>query len=239
MNWETLRDYDALSDRAASMLLDAIAADPTLVLGLPTGQTPVGTYDRVVKECKRAYRCFRDVVAFNLDEYAGIPRDHPGSYYTFMQQHLFSQVDIDPKNTFIPNGRAPDLKVECERYERLLKNAGGLGLTFLGLGSNGHIAFNEPGTPFESRTHVVALTEATRRANAAFFLDQPVPTHAITMGIATILESREIVLLAGGARKQDAISRLRSGEISDDFPASALWNHPSVRVLVDEAAASA
>ncbi|HJT17179.1 MAG TPA: glucosamine-6-phosphate deaminase [Thermoanaerobaculia bacterium] len=238
MNWETLRDDDALSDRAASILLDAITSDPKLVLGLPTGQTPVGMYKRVVKECKRSYRCFRDVVAFNLDEYVGIPRDHPGSYFTFMQQHLFSHVDIDPKNALIPNGRAPDLKVECERYERLLKNAGGLGLTFLGLGSNGHIAFNEPGTPFDSRTHGVALTAATRRANAAFFLDQPVPTHAITMGIATILESRAIVLLASGARKRDAIARLRSGEISPDFPASALWNHADVRVLVDDAAAA-
>ena len=154
-----------------------------------------------------------------------------------MQQHLFSHVDIDPKNTFIPNGRAPDLKVECERYERLLKNADGLGLTFLGLGSNGHIAFNEPGTPFDSRTHVVALSESTRRANAAFFLDQPVPTHAITMGIATILESKRIVLLASGAKKKDAIARLRSGDVSVDFPASALWNHADVLVLVDRAAA--
>ena len=138
MNWEALGDYEALSDRAASILLDAITAHPKLVLGLPTGNTPVGMYGRVVKECKRSYRCFRDVVTFNLDEYVGIARDHPGSYFSFMQQHLFSHVDIDAKNTFIPNGRAPDLKVECERYERLLKNAGGLGLTFLGLGSNGH-----------------------------------------------------------------------------------------------------
>jgi len=236
MNWETLKDYDALSARAASLLLDAISGSPKLVLGLPTGNTPVGMYERVVADCRRAYRCFRDVVTFNLDEYVGIPRDHPGSYFTFMQQHLFAHVDIDPANTFIPNGRAPDLKVESERYERALRNAGGLGLTFLGLGSNGHIAFNEPGTPFDSRTHVVALSESTRRANSALFLDQPVPTHAITMGITTILESREIVLLASGARKREAIVRLRTGEQSAAFPASALWSHPSVLVLVDEAA---
>jgi glucosamine-6-phosphate deaminase len=236
MNWETLSDYQTLSERAASILLDAIAGDPKLVLGLPTGNTPVGMYKRVVAECRREYRCFRDVVAFNLDEYTGIARDHPGSYFSFMQQHLYAHVDVDPKNTFIPNGRAPDLKVECERYERTLRAAGGLGLTFLGLGSNGHIAFNEPGTPFDSRTHVVALSESTRRANAAFFLDQPVPTHAITMGIATILESRAIVLLASGEKKRAAIARLRSGEQSVDFPASALWTHPNVRVLVDEVA---
>ena len=236
MNWETLPDYAALCERGASILLDAISRDPKRVLGLPTGQTPVGVYDRVVAECKREYRCFSDVVAFNLDEYVGIPRDHPGSYFTFMQRHLFAHVDINPKNTHIPNGGAPDLRVESERYERSIRSAGGLGLTFLGLGSNGHIAFNEPGTPFDARTHVVALSESTRKSNAAFFLDQPVPTHAITMGIGTILESQRIVLLASGEKKRDAIARLRSREQSADFPASALWSHPNVLVLVDSAA---
>ena len=235
MNWETFRDYDTLSEGAAAFLLNAIRANPKVVLGLPTGNTPLGMYARVVATCSREYHCFRDVVAFNLDEYVGIPRDHPGSYYTFMQRHLFGHVDIEPANTHIPNGTAPDLKVECARYERSIASAGGLGITFLGLGSNGHIAFNEPGTPFDSRTHVVALSESTRRANASFFLDQPVPTHAITMGIGTILESREIVLLASGAKKRDAIARLRSGAQGVDFPASALWSHPNVSVLVDEA----
>jgi glucosamine-6-phosphate deaminase len=232
MKWESFPDYDALSEGAAALLLDAVRHNPKVVLGLPTGSTPLGMYARVVAACSREYHCFREVEAFNLDEYAGIQRDHPGSYYTFMQRHLFKHVDIDPANTHIPNGMAPDLKVECQRYERLIVAAGGLSLTFLGLGSNGHIAFNEPGTPFDSRTHVVALSESTRKANAAFFLDQPVPTHAITMGIGTILDSREIVLLASGARKREAIERLRSGVQSPDFPASALWAHPNVRVLV-------
>lgn len=234
MKWETFPDYEALSERAASIMLDAIRRHPKVVLGLPTGNTPLGMYARVVAACSREYHCFRDVVTFNLDEYVGIPRDHPGSYFTFMQRHLFSHVDIQPQNTYIPNGNAPDLLVECSRYERTIQTAGGLGLTFLGLGSNGHIAFNEPGTPFDSRTHVVALSESTRKANAAFFLDQPVPTHAITMGIGTILESREIVLLASGAKKREAIERLRAGVQSIDFPASALWAHPEVRALVHE-----
>jgi len=236
MNWETFPDYDALSEAAAAILLRAIRAQPSIVLGLPTGNTPLGMYARVIAACSREYHCFSDVVAFNLDEYVGIPRDHPGSYFSFMQRQVFAHVDIEPANTHIPNGMAPDLKVECARYDRSIASAGGLGITFLGLGSNGHIAFNEPGTPFDSRTHVVALSESTRRANAAFFLDQPVPTHAITMGIATILDSREIVLLASGAKKRDAIARLRSGTQGVDFPASALWTHPNVRVLVDEAA---
>lgn len=229
MNWETVDDYDALSQRAASILLEAIRRDPRTVLGLPTGRTPVGMYDRVVRECSREYHCFSDVSTFNLDEYAGIPRDHPGSYFTFMKQHLFDHVDLRPANMHIPSGMHPD----PEAYEREIAAAGGLDLTFLGLGSNGHIAFNEPGTPFDTHTRIVALTESTRAANASFFADGKVPTHAITMGIGTILGSREIVLLASGANKRDAFAKLRSGEVTTAFPASALWQHPNVHVLAD------
>jgi glucosamine-6-phosphate deaminase len=231
VNWETLPDYDVLSDRAAEIFLEAILRNPRAVLGLPTGRTPVKMYERVVAACGRKYHCFRDVVTFNLDEYAGIERTHPGSYYTFMKQHLFNFIDIDPANAHIPNGAAVDIDAECARYERDIATAGGLDVTFLGLGSNGHIAFNEPGTPFDSRTRVVTLTESTRAANASLFPDGRVPTHAITMGIATILESKSIVLLASGEKKQAAIERLRSGDSSEEFPASALWKHPDVTVL--------
>jgi glucosamine-6-phosphate deaminase len=232
MNWETLTEYDALSDRAATILLAAIRRDPHIVLGLPTGRTPVRMYERVVSACSREYHCFRDVVTFNLDEYVGIEQDHPGSYFTFMKRHLFDHIDINPANAHIPNGAAPDLNAECSRYEKTIADAGGLGLTFLGLGANGHIAFNEPGTRFDSRTRVVALTESTRIANASFFPEGEVPSRAITMGIATILQSKSIVLLASGDRKRAAIERLRSGEISEEFPASALWQHPDVTVLI-------
>jgi glucosamine-6-phosphate deaminase len=221
MNWETVADYGALSQRAAELLLAAIRRDPRIVLGLPTGRTPVGMYQRVVAECTREYHCFRDVVTFNLDEYVGPTRE----YLHFMKQNLFDYIDIDPANAHVPDGAAPDLDAECARYEHEITNAGGLGLTFLGLGSNGHIAFNEPGTPFASRTRVIALSEETRATNAT------ASTHAITMGIWTILESREIVLLAG-ANKRAAIERLRSGEVSEDFPASALWWHRNVHVIV-------
>jgi glucosamine-6-phosphate isomerase len=232
MNWETLTDYDALSNRAAEVFLAAIRRDPRIVLGLPTGRTPVGMYERVVAACGRQYHCFRDVVTFNLDEYVGIERSHPSSYFAFMKRNLFDFIDIDPCNAHIPNGDAADPDAECGRYEHDITTAGGLGLTFLGLGTNGHIGFNEPGTPFDTRTRVVALSESTRAANAALFPDGQVPTHAITMGIATILESKTIVLLASGAKKKAAIERLRSGEISEAFPASALWSHPDVTVLV-------
>jgi len=232
MIWQRCEDYDALSEAAAQILLDALAANPRRVLGLPTGRTPVGMYRRVVAACRREYHCFRDAVTFNLDEYAGIAREHPGSYFTFMRENLFDATDIDPLNAHLPNGAADDLDAECAHYEREIAAAGGLDLTFLGLGSNGHIAFNEPGTPFDARTRVVALTESTRRANAPLFADGHVPTHAITMGIGTILESRAIVLLASGESKRDAIERLRSGEVSVEFPASALHGHADVRVLV-------
>lgn len=231
MNWETLADYHALSDRAADILLSAIRRNPRIVLGLPTGRTPVKMYERVVAACSREYHCFGDVVTFNLDEYVGIDAAHPGSYCMFMNQHLFAHVDMKKSNAHIPNGMALDAVAECARYEREIAAAGGLDLTFLGLGSNGHIGFNEPGTPFDSRTRVVALTESTRAANAPLFPDGNVPTHAITMGIGTILESKSIVLLASGDKKRPAIERLRSGEITEDFPASALWRHPDVTVL--------
>lgn len=231
MKWEELKSYEDLSRRAADILLAALAANPRVVLGLPTGRTPVAMYDRVVQECSREYRCFKDVTTFNLDEYAGIDRNDPGSYFAFMKQHLFDHVDIDPARAHLPNGMAPDLDAECERYEKAIRTAGGLDLTFLGLGRNGHIGFNEPGTSFDSRTRVVQLTESTRSANAALFTDGHVPERAITMGIGTILESKRIVLLATGSGKAEAIARLRSGEVGEDFPASALWKHENVRVL--------
>jgi glucosamine-6-phosphate deaminase len=231
VRWERFDSADALSDRAAHLVLDAIHADPTTVLGLPTGRTPIGMYARVVAECSRSYHCFREVTTFNLDEYVGVPREHPGSYASYMRRHLFEHVDIDPRNTHIPDGNAADPAAECRRYENEIRDAGGLALTFLGLGRNGHIGFNEPGTPFDSRTRLVELTQSTRHANAADFPDGHVPSQAITMGIGTILESKRIVLLVAGSGKEEAVERLRAGAISEEFPASALWTHADVTVL--------
>ncbi len=231
MKWETFDNYEALSARAAEEMLNAIHGDPRVAFGLPTGRTPLGMYARVVAICSRKYHCFREVTTFNLDEYAGIACNHPGSYCTYMHEHLFDHVDIDRSRTHIPDGRAADLDGECARYERSIRKAGGLGLTFLGLGRNGHIGFNEPGTSFESRTRVVSLTESTRSANASLFTDGKVPAHAITMGIGTILESRAIVLLVSGSGKEAAVERLRSGEINEAFPASALHLHGDVTVF--------
>ncbi|HEY0160033.1 MAG TPA: glucosamine-6-phosphate deaminase [Thermoanaerobaculia bacterium] len=231
MKWEQFDSPAALADRAAHLLLTAIRDEPRLVLGLPTGRTPIGMYERVVAECGREYHCFREVTTFNLDEYVGVAPEHPGSYYAYMRQHLFDHVDIDGANAHLPHGTAPDLTNECARYENEIREAGGLGLTFLGLGRNGHIGFNEPGTPFDARTRVVELTQSTRHANADLFPKGQVPTHAITMGIGTILESRAIVLLVAGSGKEEAVERLRSGEVSEEFPASALRGHGDVTVL--------
>jgi glucosamine-6-phosphate deaminase len=227
MRWEAFDSQEELSQRAAELLLSAIRENPRSVLGLPTGRSPIGMYARVVRECSREYHCFRDVVTFNLDEYCGIAPEHPASYATYMRQHLFDHVDIDPANTHIPHGVDPD----PAGYEEELRRAGGLQLTFLGLGRNGHIGFNEPGTPFHSRTRVVELTQSTRHANADLFPGGQVPTHALTMGIGTILQSRRIVLLAAGSGKEEAIARLRSGAMSEEFPASALHGHGDVLVL--------
>jgi glucosamine-6-phosphate deaminase len=232
MKWETFDSYDALSARAAELFLGAIHANPRVVLGLPTGRTPIGMYDRIVSICSRQYHCFTEVTTFNLDEYVGISCEHPGSYCTYMREHLFEHVDLDRKRAHIPDGKASDLEAECARYERAIRHFGGLGLTFLGLGRNGHIGFNEPGTPFDSRTRVVSLTPSTRAANAAYFANGEVPNEAITMGIGTILESQSIVLLVSGTGKEDAIARLKSEEISEAFPASALHLHGDVQVLV-------
>lgn len=231
VNWQTFPSSDALSTAAAALLLDAIRANPRMVVGLPTGRTPIGMYEHVVRECAREYHCFRDVTTFNLDEYVGVPAEHPGSYATYMKQHLFDHVDLDPTHAYLPDGMAPDLDAECLRYEREIRDVGGLELTLLGLGRNGHIGFNEPGTSFDARTRVVRLTESTRKANAEFFPNGDVPARAITIGIATILESRRIVLLVAGSGKEAALERLRNGFVGEDFPASALWTHPDVTVL--------
>lgn len=248
MRWQVVEDYDALSREAARILLTTIRQKPAAVLGLPTGATPEGMYRNVVAQCRREYHCFSNVTTFNLDEYAGINGRHPASYRMYMQKRLFDHVDIDPANTHIPDGMASRfllacdtvaeaLDAECAAYEETLARSGGIDLMFLGLGTNGHIGFNEPGSPFESRTRRVELTASTRTANAPYFDNGHVPEEALTMGIGSILESRRIVLLASGAKKRDAVAQLRGGEKSENFPASALQTHGDVLCIVDRAAA--
>jgi glucosamine-6-phosphate deaminase len=250
VKWSLFEGEEELSRAAAKIMLDALDENPALVLGLPTGRTPSGMYAQVVKACGTSRHCFSSAVTFNLDEYVGLERDDPASYCSYMRHHLFEHVDVDSRNIHVPDGTASvarnehpgvtfdeALDIECRRYERAISRAGSLQLTFLGIGSNGHIGFNEPGAPFDSRTRVVELSESTRKANSRYFSGREVPTRAITIGIGTILESARVILLASGESKREAMRRLRSGEITPDFPASALLRHHDVTILADRAAA--
>lgn len=234
MQIEILANYGDLSLRAAEIIAELVRQRPGTVLGLPTGSTPEGCYAAL----RHSGVSFAQVQTFNLDEYLGLGPEHPQSYHAFMREQLFAHIDLPADQTHLPNGLAPDPVTECQRYEAAIRTAGGLDLVMLGLGQNGHIGFNEPGTPFASRTRPVRLAANTRNANARFFgSPNAVPAKALTMGIGTILEAREILLLAAGEAKADAVRRLLTDPPSPDLPASALLEHPRVRVLLDHAAA--
>ena len=218
---------------------DAILVKPDLVLGLPTGRTPVGFYHELSALVERGRLHFGRVTTFNLDEFLGIPPSHPGSYRRFMETHLFNRVDLPPSQINFLNGAAPDPEAECERYEQAIAEAGGIDVQIVGIGTNGHIGFNEPAPGLQARTHRVTLKPETRRSNAALFGGDAgaVPREALSMGMATILQARSIVLLATGRSKASCVQRLLGGPITSDLPASFLQLHPAVDIVVDEAAA--
>lgn len=231
------RNEQEMSRWAAERIIETVRTRPSLVLGLATGSTPEGIYRELVEDHRINGTSYKHVVTFNLDEYVGLKPDHPNSYHTYMKTRLFDHLDFLPQRTHIPDGNAADLAEECRQYEKHISRFGGIDLQLLGIGRNGHIGFNEPGTAFDTRTHVVRLTESTRKANARFFhRKEEVPTHAITMGIASILSSRQILLLATGRAKAEALRRLIEGPVHPDFPASALKQHPDVTVLADASA---
>jgi glucosamine-6-phosphate deaminase len=231
------------TDRAAARALatriaDAVTANPRLVLGLPTGRTPLVLYHELTSLETSGRADFSQVTTFNLDEFLGIPPEHPGSYRTFMFEHFFSRVKIDPARIHILDGAARDPDAECERYERAIDDAGGIDLQVLGIGTNGHIGFNEPGPWLNARTHRVVLKPETRRSNAALFGGDPekVPTEALSMGMGTILRARSIVLLATGRSKASCIERVVNGPLTTELPASFIQVHRSADIVVDQAA---
>ncbi|NLP53076.1 glucosamine-6-phosphate deaminase [Bacillus sp. RO1] len=231
----TTPSYEALSKEAASFVSKKVRENPYIVLGLATGSTTTGMYEHLIKDHITMGTSYRHVTTFNLDEYVGMSKQNPNSYYAFMEKHLFQHIDIENELTFIPNGMSDHPEIECSLYEEKLRKHGRIDLQILGLGANGHIGFNEPGTSFGSRTHVVKLTDSTRKANSRFFKDiEDVPTHAITMGIDSIMDAKEILLLVAGANKREAFEQLLYGEISEDFPASILKKHPCVKILADQ-----
>ncbi|MFK4007409.1 MULTISPECIES: glucosamine-6-phosphate deaminase [Bacillus] len=239
MNILEFESKEQLGKEAAAIIAHAIAAKPDAVLGLATGGTPIDTYKELIKLHQAHQLSFKQTKTINLDEYAGLDPEHENSYMTYMKRHLFDYIDLPQSQYFLPNGNAAHLEKECLRYDQLIEDVGGIDLQLLGIGQNGHIGFNEPGTPFNSKTHVVQLDENTRQANARYFssIDE-VPTHAITMGIASILSSKKILLLASGKSKAKVIQYLEQAEIHPDFPASALKLHEDVTVLIDREAGS-
>ncbi|MDA8353331.1 MAG: glucosamine-6-phosphate deaminase [Firmicutes bacterium] len=234
-----VKDYEELCQKAAQILLQRVKDNRRLRLGLATGGTPVGVYRNMVQDHLDHGTSYREIQTFNLDEYLGLAPDHPQSYHAYMEEHLFRWVDLQPNKTHIPDGKAADPEAECRRYEEMIQQQGGIDLQLLGIGVNGHIGFNEPGTPFDSTTRVVQLAESTRRANARFFSEQEeVPTHAITMGIGTIMKSREILLLASGTSKAPVMRSMLQQEVSEQLPASVLKRHPRAQVIADQDALS-
>ncbi|MFJ7668126.1 glucosamine-6-phosphate deaminase [Lysinibacillus sp. NPDC097195] len=232
MKWIEVNSYDEMSTVAANIFTEQLQVKPASILGLATGGSPVGMYKELVKHYQAGDISFKDVRTFNLDEYVGIEQTSPASYWTFMHENLFNHVDINEENIHLPNGKALDLDAECVAYDARIAEAGGIDLQLLGIGVNGHIGFNEPGTSFDSLTNIVELTPSTRTENAIYF-NHPdeVPTHAITMGIQSIMNAKAIVLIAFGEKKLEAIEKLQSGEVTEEFPASTLLNHPNVTII--------
>ncbi len=239
MNIIVVKDYSEMSRKAAHLFVGQILQKPNSVLGLATGSTPVGLYKELIKFYKEGMIDFENVIAFNLDEYLNLDPTHEQSYARFMEENLFQFINMKEKNHHIPSGTALEFEAECDRYEELIHNAGGIDLQILGIGRNGHIGFNEPDIKFEAITHIVQLDEQTINDNARFFNNiEEVPKTAISMGIKTIMQSRGIILLASGKEKADAVAGMVSGKITPELPASVLQLHPNVTIIVDEAAAS-
>ena len=239
MNVIVVKNYEEVCQKGVELFIEQIQEKNNINLGLATGSTPLGLYDKLIAWAQEQNADLSQVTTFNLDEYIGLPKEDPNSYYYYMKEKLFDPLKLSPEQTFLPDGRATDIEKECETYDQIIKDKGGIDLQLLGVGVNGHIAFNEPGTSFSSRTHEVRLAESTREANSRFFSSMDdVPTHAITMGIGSILEAKEIVLIANGTNKSEAIQQLVEGKQSEDWPITALQSHDHVTVIVDEEAAS-
>jgi glucosamine-6-phosphate deaminase len=238
-----IRTFDTPEDAAAAVarrLARALADRPSLVLGLPTGRTPIATYAELRRLHAAGDADFSRASTFNLDEFAGVPPSHPGSFRTFMERHLFAGVNVPPAQIHFLDGAAADLDAECERYEAAIDAAGGIDLLLLGIGANGHIGFNEPGEELTARTHRVRLADSTRRDNAALFGGDPgrVPREALSMGMGSILKAGAIVLIATGARKARCVERTVHGPLSTRLPASFLQLHRHVELYLDRAAAA-
>ena len=231
MEFIKVKTYEEMSRKAADIILSQISEKKDSVLGLATGSTPVGTY-RILSQENADFSLVKTV---NLDEYCGLSGDNDQSYRYFMNKNLFNNINIDLKNTYVPNGKSEDEALECKRYDEIIESLGGVDLQILGIGVNGHIGFNEPGSSFESHTHIVGLNEQTIKSNSRFFdSEEEVPKRAVTMGIGSILSAKKILLLANGAAKKDILNKALYGEITPLVPASVLQKHNNLTVIYSE-----
>lgn len=234
------KTLEELATIAADAISEVYAENPAAVLGVATGSSPLPIYQELSRRVKAGSLSLAKAKAFQLDEYVGLPADHPETYHNFIRREFADITDIDSNQVFGEDGLAEDLIAECARYEQAIVDAGGIDLQILGIGGDGHIAFNEPGTSLQSLTHPAVLTAQTRSDNARFFdgsIDK-VPTHALTQGVGTILRARKIVLIANGENKADAVRNMIEGGVSMSCTGSALQLHNNVKILLDEAAAS-
>ncbi|MCI8515337.1 MAG: glucosamine-6-phosphate deaminase [Hungatella sp.] len=233
------KDYKDMSRKAANIISAQVIMKPDCVLGLATGSTPIGIYQQLIDWYNKGDLDFSETKSVNLDEYKGLPRDNDQSYYYFMYNNLFKHVNINLDNTNVPNGMEPDSDKECQRYEKVIADLGGVDLQLLGLGHNGHIGFNEPDEAFGTITHCVDLTQSTIEANKRFFASiDDVPKQAYTMGIKTIMQAKKILLVVSGADKAEALYKTVCGPVTPQVPGSILQLHNNVVVVADEAALS-
>lgn len=239
MNIIVAKNYDEMSKLAAERIIELIKLNPKAVLGLPTGSTPLGMYEKLISTYKNGGISFKDSITFNLDEYEGLDKDNPNSYQKFMGDNFFGHVDISTDNVNFPDTKSSDSYKACMEYEERIKNAGGIDLMVLGLGCNGHIGFNEPCEHFPGITHRVKLHKETIKANSRFFKNmEEVPKYAITMGIRSIMHCRSIMLIANGTGKAEAIKKALKEPITPKVPASVLQLHQDVTVIIDHEASS-
>lgn len=233
------KNYDDMSRKAANIIAAQVISKPDSVLGLATGSTPIGTYKELVARYQAGDLDFSEITSVNLDEYKGLDRENDQSYYYFMNDNLFSHVNIDKNRTNLPNGMEPDSSKACDEYNAIIKAVGGIDLQLLGLGHNGHIGFNEPADEFVLDTHCVDLTESTIKANQRFFASyDDVPKQAYTMGIRTIMQARKVLVVVSGADKAEIVQKAFFGPVTPMVPASILQMHPDVTVVADEEALS-
>ncbi len=238
MDVRILNGIEEIGNSVAEIIAQQVNAKADSVIGFATGASPVPTYKNLVSRYNNGELSLKNIITFNLDEYCGIPQDCAESYHTFMYENLFGLTDVQDANVNFLDGNAEDFKAECDRYQKKIADCGGIDIQLLGIGTNGHIGFNEPGDAFSDGPFAVELTESTKTSNAGYFSDGIVPDYALTMGVGDILRARKIILIATGASKAKAIAAMINGEVSPSCPASVLQQHADVVVFLDEAAAS-